>query len=517
MAATTRSILHVLETYQKSRIAFVQTVAELATKPQNVEVLHNAGVMQLLKPLLLDCVPQVQQTAAIGLGRLANYSEELAEAVVSQKILPQLVLSLTEQNRFSKKAAASVLKAVAKHTETLAQAVIDAGSLEHLVLCLEEFDPAVKEVAASALGQVARHNTKLAQAVADAGAIPFLVLCVQEPELSLRRASALALSDIAKHTPELARFVVDAKTVPLVAPLVTHTDIKLKRQICCCLSSIAKHSTELAEVVVAADVFPKIFLSLKDTDPQVRRNAAIVVREVCKHNPQLAQLVVSNGGAAALVENVTETYGSERLPAGIMALGFIAAFDEALANIVIASNGIPPLLDALCNEQEDHLKSASAWSLGQIGRHSSVHALAIAEAMVLPRLVSTFLSPTSSEDLQNKCKKALKAITDHLTHLSALDALLQGPRLPEGILKFVVAQLAKVLPNDADARTRFVTSGGFEKLQKLQPLEPGSELKEHIDKINTYYPIELVHYYSPGYSETLLQKLTGTKPAVAAA
>lgn len=465
MAATTRSILHVLETYQKSRIAFVQTIAELATKPQNVEVLHNAGVMQLLKPLLLDSVPQIQQTAALGLGRLANYSEELAEAIVSQNILPQLVLSLKEQNRFSKKAAASVLKAIGKHTESLAQAVVDAGSLEHLVLCLEEFDPGVKEMGASALGQVARHTPKLAQSVADAGAIPLLVLCVQ---------------------------------------------------VCCCLSSIAKHSVELAEVVVAADVFPKVFLSLKDTDPQVRRNAAIVVREVCKQNPQLAQLVVSNGGAAALVENVSDTYGSERLP-GIMALGYVAAFDEALANVVIASNGVAPLLDALTSEQEDHIKSASAWSLGQIGRHSPVHALAVAEAGVLPRLVFVFLAPGSSEDLQNKCKRALKAITDHLTHLPALDALLQGPRLPEGILKFVVAQLAKVLPNDADARTRFVTSGGFEKLQKLQPVEAGSELKEHVDKINTFYPIEIVHYYSPGYSESLLQKLTGTKPAVAAA
>lgn len=64
------------------------------TPVQNVDVLHNAGVMQLLKPLLLDSVPQIQQTAALGLGRLANYSEELAEAIVSQKVLPQLVLSL---------------------------------------------------------------------------------------------------------------------------------------------------------------------------------------------------------------------------------------------------------------------------------------------------------------------------------------------------------------------------------------------------------------------------------------
>jgi hypothetical protein len=85
-------------------------------------------------------------------------------------------------------------------------------------------------------------------------------------------------------------------------------------------------------------------------------------------------------------------------------------------------------------------------------------------------------------------------------------------------LKPVLAQLAKVLPTDADARTKFVTSGGFEKLQKLLPLEPGSELKEHIDKINTCYPIEIVHYYSPGYSETLLQKLSGAKaPTIAAA
>eukprot|EP00249_Psilotum_nudum_P029019 c39130_g1_i1 orf=231-803(+) len=189
-----------------------------------------------------------------------------------------------------------------------------------------------------------------------------------------------------------------------------------------------------------------------------------------------------------------------------MTLGYIGAFEETLAKVIISSNGIPPLLDALTNEHEDHIKSASAWSLGQIGKHSPVHALAIAEAGVLPQLVSVFLSPRSSEDLQNKCKRALKAITDRLTHLPALDSLLQGPGLPETILKFVLAQLAKILPNDPDSRTKFVTSGGFEKLQRL-PVEPGSELKEHVDHINSCYPIEIVHYYSPGYSETLLQKL----------
>ena len=83
-----------------------------------------AGVMSLLRPLLLDIVPSVQQTAALALGRLANYSDDLAEAVVKGDILPQLVYSLAEQNRFYKKAAAFVLRAVAKHSPPLAQVLI---------------------------------------------------------------------------------------------------------------------------------------------------------------------------------------------------------------------------------------------------------------------------------------------------------------------------------------------------------------------------------------------------------
>ena len=88
----------------------------------------------LLKhPALLRC--SIQQSAALALGRLANYSDDLAEAVVQNEILPQLVYSLSEQNRFYKQAAAFCLRAVAKHSPELAQAVIDSGSLDSLVTC----------------------------------------------------------------------------------------------------------------------------------------------------------------------------------------------------------------------------------------------------------------------------------------------------------------------------------------------------------------------------------------------
>jgi hypothetical protein len=98
---TSREIVEVFEKYQKARIKFVQTVAELANRPRNIKDLQAHGVMDLLRPLLIDVVPSVQQSAAQALGRLANYNDELAEAVVTGEILPQLVHALTQQNVFS--------------------------------------------------------------------------------------------------------------------------------------------------------------------------------------------------------------------------------------------------------------------------------------------------------------------------------------------------------------------------------------------------------------------------------
>ena len=50
------SLLQIFEQYQKARVQFVQNVAEAATRPQNIETMQNAGIMQLLRPLLLDNV-----------------------------------------------------------------------------------------------------------------------------------------------------------------------------------------------------------------------------------------------------------------------------------------------------------------------------------------------------------------------------------------------------------------------------------------------------------------------------
>ncbi|XP_004393044.1 PREDICTED: sperm-associated antigen 6 [Odobenus rosmarus divergens] len=478
----------VFEQYQKARTQFVQMVAELATRPQNIETLQNAGVMSLLRPLLLDVVPTIQQTAALALGRLANYNDDLAEAVVKGDILPQLVYSLAEQNRFYKKAAAFVLRAVGKHSPQLAQAIVDCGALDTLVICLEDFDPGVKEAAAWALGYIGRHNAELSQAVVDAGAVPLLVLCIQEPEIALKRIAASALSDISKHSPELAQTVVDAGAIAHLAQMILNPDSKLKRQVLSALSQIAKHSVDLAEMVVEAEIFPVVLTCLKDKDEYVKKNASTLIREIAKHTPELSQLIVNAGGVAAVIDCIGSCKGNIRLP-GIMMLGYVAAHSENLAMAVIISKGVPQLSVCLSEEPEDHIKAAAAWALGQIGRHTPEHARAVAVTNTLPVLLSLYMSTESSEDLQVKSKKAIKNILQKCTYLPALEPFLYDA--PPNILKHVVGQFSKVLPHDSKARRLFVTSGGLKKVQEIKA-EPGSLLQEYINSINNCYPEEIV-------------------------
>lgn len=113
----------------------------------------------------------------------------------------------------------------------------------------------------------------------------------------------------------------------------------------------------------------------------------------------------------------------------------------------------------------------------------------MAVANVLPKLLSIYLAPESSEDLQVKTKKALKNILQKCIHLPALEPLLQNA--PPNILKHVVAQFAKVLPHDAKARKLFVTSGGLKKIQEIKA-EQGSSTFEYINTINNSYPEEIV-------------------------
>lgn len=381
--------------------------------------------------------------------------------------------------------------------------------MEALTPCLEEFDPAVREAAAWAIGYIAQHNSDLAQAVVEAGSVGLLVLCLQEPEISLKRISASALSDICKHSPELAQAVVDAGAVSYLSPLIMHPDVKLKRQACSCLAQVAKHSADLAEIVVEADIFPRVLCCLKDSDLFVRKNAGTCIREVAKQTPELAKLIVNSGGASALLEYISEAPGNSKLP-GIMAIGYIAAFSETLALAIIVAEGIVPLKEALVSEPEDHVKAAAAWTLGHIGRHTSDHAYAVAEGDVLRHLLACMVHHDSSEDLQTKTKRALKAILAKCNHMPSLQPLLR--HAPVKVQKYILKQVACILPHDVEARRAFVQNGGLQFLQELNETISG-RFTTFVQNINKCYPPEVVEYYSPNYSKKIMEKIDDYQPS----
>lgn len=81
---------------------------------------------------------------------------------------------------------------------------------------------------------------------------------------------------------------------------------------------------------------------------------------------------------------------------------------------------------------------------------------------------------------------------------------------------FICVQVGKVLANDPAGRSQFVHSGGLAAVQQMAE-SPGSKLKEAVEIINSCYPEEIVRYYSPSYSQQLLEKLDSMAAGTTAA
>ncbi|XP_018575785.1 sperm-associated antigen 6-like [Anoplophora glabripennis] len=507
---TSRNIIQVFDQYQRARLAFVQSLADLALKPQNTILLEKTGVLELVRPLLCDPSPQVVQCAALALGRLVHHEATIAVQVINKNIIPVLLTSLYEGTKYQKQSILFVLRSICKHNVDCANAVIAAGGLQAFIACLEDFEASIKEAAAWGIGYIARQNRSLAQTCADAGAVPLLMLCLHEPEVSLKHIATSAISDVAKHSEGLAQNVVDTGVVHYLVKNLNNTDEKLKRQILTALSSCAKHNSELAEVVVEAEIFPSVLLHLAHPCPMVRCNAARLVRDIVKHSLELTQLVVNTGGIGALMETLYQNKDDTATKIAVVtALGYISGHSEQLAISVIGCKAIVMLAQILEESQEDALLSVAAWTVGQIGKHTPEHAQGVAAANLLPRLLALYLNKDSSEDLKTKCKTTLKMCLQKCLLISALEPLLYDA--PSNILKYVLGQYSKVLPQDPKARRLFVTSGSLKKVQEMDA-KPGTTLFEYISVINSCFPEEIVRFYSPGYPESLLEKIEQYTP-----
>jgi hypothetical protein len=168
--------------------------------------------------------------------------------------------------------------------------------------------------------------------------------------------------------------------------------------------------------------------------------------------------------------------------------------------------GVGALKDALISEAEDHIKAATVWTLGQIGRHTPDHAKALAEGGLFAPMVVLFTRPDSSDDLKIKCKRALKAVLVKCTDAQALAPLLNDKPGNPKVQKYVLAQYAAILPNDAAARKAFMGTGLLQRVQEIRATADPKVL-ESIARINSCFPEEAVKFSDPMYAKQLLARL----------
>ena len=62
------------EQFEKAKVKFAQQLADFAAKPQNIDNLYSLGALKQIRQLLLDPTVSIQNSAALALGRIANYS-----------------------------------------------------------------------------------------------------------------------------------------------------------------------------------------------------------------------------------------------------------------------------------------------------------------------------------------------------------------------------------------------------------------------------------------------------------
>lgn len=101
-----------------------------------------------------------------------------------------------------------------------------------------------------------------------------------------------------------------------------------------------------------------------------------------------------------------------------------------------------------------------------------------------------------------KAKEGLKEVVHNCHDLLALEHLVSA-RTPPEILRHVLHEFEIGLPESIPSKRNFITSGA---LMRMLSLEPDLQ-KEHIDfearskasteKICSYFPADVVKYYSP--------------------
>lgn len=547
-----KAVIQPFEEYQRGRIMFVQTVAELANKQKHIDSLKSVGVMKLLGPLLSDPVVSIKQSAALAIGRLAKNSKELARAVVDDngKIIKQLLETFDGDNKFYKKATCFVISSVSRQSEELARKITQFPAIKYLVSCLEEYDPSVKEAAVWALGYIAKHSDQLAKLVTnEPNAIDYLILCLQEPELRIKRITVQTLSHIAQHSPERTDNINSKDNLNFIMFYLKEKDNKLRYKICTCLGNMSKNSHIVAQKIVSDLQSNIIFECIKSSDLNLQKSAIKLLNRIAIRDSELAVTVNSKIDAKEIVAYFKKSIGIARqftLPL----ISTITSQGKDMSEAYLNADVLSPINDCLVNisynienydkkekeknqgeekeiEKEDEivLKSLTCKAIASISNHNSETANKVSEyGDILYKLLCIYCYTDYSprlKDLKSNSKQGLESITKYCEYLIQLETLLNEPVPPDFLSKLQMKGDFKMqfdknayeeiliqtirrqqdILTDKSERKDYLKRDTLKKILRLQKAYPS--ISQEIPTFHSIFSPDIVHYYDEEYAKKI--------------
>ena len=526
-----KAVIQPFEEYQKGRIMFVQTVAELANRPKYIDSLKSVGVMKLLGPLLSDPVTSIKQSSALAIGRLAKHSRELANAVVEDdgRIMKQLLESFDNNNKFYKKATCFVISSVARHSVGLAQKVVEYKAIDFLVNCLEEYDPSVKEAAVWALGYIAHHDIKLAKKIVENhNAIDYLMLCLQEPEINIKRITVQTLSHIAKHGNDLTLEINRKENLQIIIYYLFLKDITLKHKICTCLANMASASGQVAFKIISEIQAPQLIDCIKSNDVNVQKSVITLLNEIAKQEESMANIVNTKIDSKILVDFLKRNPGPARLFA-IPLVSTMSGYTKDMAESFINADILTPLNECLQEDAfklnrkktdkemdiEREIKSITCKALGNMAKHTSDITNRIAQHDDIPlKLLLIHIFDENPNTLKINAGEALSYIITFCDQLTNIEPLLNFPieNKPskfekstfEIILLKVISRQKDILNDNRSERKEFLKRGTLKRILQLQHKFPN--IKDEVISFNDLYSQDIVNFYDEDHAKNLREK-----------
>ncbi|KAI5751623.1 hypothetical protein M8J77_009284 [Diaphorina citri] len=505
--ASSRCILVVFDSYQRAKINFLQNIYDFTVKKEpSVEQLLDLNIMQQITPLLTD-VPNVQNLALVTTVKLCAASEVIAKHILKKKVLERLDDEFECQPKEYRRNVLQIVKNISKYSDLTSELLTQAKHL--LTTSIHDLDTLQRELVLAALTNISNHGLCNAQRVMDLEVLPQMILCLQVP-VTLSLESTQLIRALSKQSVDISGVMLDNNVLTYLADNLHNPDIKLMKATMLCLAEIAKHSLDFAEKVMSTRVLCKTILYTSHCDNSVKRSATVLLRELSKHSADLSRKIVQHGALAGLISIIANTSGLVRLPA-VMTLGYMGAQSDHLALAIIQSQGLHELITALNNETSEATLGAIIWTIEQLTKHSAQHVNYLNDTNVFAKLLRIYISADSCPEMKSRCLATLLSTVNKCLNIQDIDLLLYES--PPEILLPALKQLCKIFPVDLKARRVFVSAGGLKRVQALKP-PAGSELCEAVTMINSYFPEDIVRYYSPRCTDHLLAKVDQFTPQV---